>query len=206
MSMSGLPAAARSAAANCDELPSLSDTVAPVAFSKAATWHALRLSAKDPPNEPTTSSSAEPGTIAKAKPPIAAADATYRRWARMASLACFKPTAPIARRDAALGQAEHRTVKFIFQERYLKDILATWREASGFSPSRVRLGRRDPKETISHARRSSTGCGERSGAGAMGERSRRRRHGSLASRISGDRLFGQSGGWPPFAPARDFPD
>jgi hypothetical protein len=36
----------------------LSETVAPVAFSKAATWQALTLSAKEPPKEPTTSSSA----------------------------------------------------------------------------------------------------------------------------------------------------
>ena len=35
MSMSDLPPVARIAAANCDELPSLSETVAPVAFSKA---------------------------------------------------------------------------------------------------------------------------------------------------------------------------
>ncbi len=36
-SISELPAVARIAAANCEELPSLSDTVAPVALSKAAT-------------------------------------------------------------------------------------------------------------------------------------------------------------------------
>src|ERR1700733_5831933 len=133
MSMSGLPAPARSAAANCDELPSLSETVAPVAFSKAATWHALRLSANDPPNEPTTRSSADPGTIARAKLPIAAAAARNRRWARMASLPCFKPIAPIARRDAALVEQKHCIAKFIFQERYLKDILATLQEAGRFS-------------------------------------------------------------------------
>ncbi|MFI5011601.1 MAG: hypothetical protein ACHQAY_04570 [Hyphomicrobiales bacterium] len=57
-SMSELPPDARIDAANCDELPSFRATVAPVAFSKAATWQALTLSANEPPKDPTTNSSA----------------------------------------------------------------------------------------------------------------------------------------------------
>lgn len=70
--MSGLPAVARKAAANCEELPSFSETVAPVAFSKAATWQALTFSAKEPPKAPTTSSSAW-AAEARATPNTAAA-------------------------------------------------------------------------------------------------------------------------------------
>ncbi|MES2533470.1 MAG: hypothetical protein V4636_20670, partial [Pseudomonadota bacterium] len=57
-SKSDLPPVARIAAANCDELPSFNDTLAPVFFSKDAMWQVLESSAKEPPKMPTTSSSA----------------------------------------------------------------------------------------------------------------------------------------------------
>src|SRR5262245_24053585 len=56
--MSGRPLVARSRPMFSGELPNTKTTLAPVAFSKGATWHTFDLSAKEPPKIATTSSCA----------------------------------------------------------------------------------------------------------------------------------------------------
>jgi hypothetical protein len=61
-----LPAVALSAAAVCEELLSLTATVAPVAFSKGGMRHVFTASPKEPPYEASTSSSARTAVVANA--------------------------------------------------------------------------------------------------------------------------------------------